>query len=118
METSNTRMAAKDKYHNIVCEALVKDGWTITDDPLKFKADGHNIKIELGAERLIGAEKDGEKIAVEVKSFIGPSELQDLYIALGQFGYYDFALEKAQPDRTLFLAVPSNVYNTLFQESL
>jgi hypothetical protein len=30
-------MPAKDIYHNIVCTALIKDGWTITDDPLILK---------------------------------------------------------------------------------
>jgi len=117
-ELTKLNMAAKDKYHDIVCEALLKDGWTITDDPLQFEVDGRNIKIDLGAERLIGAEKDEEKIAIEVKSFIGVSQLYDLYTALGQFSYYYLALEKDQPERTLYLAVPSSVYNGIFQEPL
>lgn len=117
-ELTKSNMAAKDKYHDIVCEALLKDGWTITDDPLKFEVDGRNIKIDLGAERLIGAEKDEEKIAIEVKSFIGASQLYDLYNALGQFSYYYLALEKDQPERTLYLAVPTNIYKGIFQEPL
>lgn len=113
-------MAAKDKYHDIVCEALLKDGWTITDDPLKIRvaSSGRNIKIDLAAEKLIGAEKDGEKIAIEIKSFLGLSPLDDLYKASGQFNYYYLALEEMQPYRTLFLAVPSDIYDTVFQEPL
>jgi hypothetical protein len=29
-------MPAKDIYHETVKNALIKDGWTITDDPLKL----------------------------------------------------------------------------------
>ncbi len=59
-------MPAKDLFHDAVKNALIKEGWTITDDPLTFKIDGINISIDLGAEKIIGAEKDGEKIAVEI----------------------------------------------------
>ncbi len=30
-------MPARDKVHDIVKNALIKDGWTITDDPLTLK---------------------------------------------------------------------------------
>jgi len=52
-------MAAKDKYHELVKTALVKDGWTITDDPLYVPTGNRKtVKIDLGAER------GEEKIAV------------------------------------------------------
>lgn len=111
-------MAAKDIYHQIVRTALEKDGWTITDDPLKLIAQGRNIKIDLGAEKLIGAEKEGQKIAVEVKSFVGLSILTDFYAAVGQSIYYQVALEMEAPERNLFLAVPQSVYQNFFRESL
>ena len=111
-------MAAKDQYHQIVRLALEKDGWTITDDPLKLEAQGHNIKIDLGAEKLIGAEKEGRKIAVEIKSFIGLSILTDFYAAIGQCIYYQVALEAEAPERQLYLAVPQPVYQNFFRESL
>lgn len=111
-------MSAKDKYHNIVRAALEKEGWTITDDPLILKAHGRNIQIDLGAEQLIGAERANEKIAVEIKSFIGLSVLTDFYLALGQFLYYQLALEKEDPERQLFLAVPDIAYENFFSETL
>lgn len=111
-------MAAKDHYHQIVRQALEKDGWTITDDPLKLDAQGHNIKIDLGAEKLIGAEKEGRKIAVEIKSFIGLSILTDFYAAVGQCIYYQVALEAEAPERSLYLAVPQPIYQNFFRESL
>jgi len=111
-------MGAKDKYHDIVRLALERDGWIITDDPLRIEVGDRAIKIDLGAERFIGAERGEEKIAVEIKSFIGVSQLYDFYTALGQFNFYDVALEKTEPNRSLFLAVPEATYKTFFRESI
>jgi hypothetical protein len=80
-------MPKKDKFHDAVKNALNKDGWTITDDPYKLAF------VDLGAERLLAAEKGKEKIAVEVKSFIGSSELYEFHTALGQFANYELALQ-------------------------
>lgn len=57
-------MPAKDIYHNCVKIALLKDGWTITDDPLSLKVGQKDIFIDLAAEKLLVAEKQGVKIAV------------------------------------------------------
>ena len=111
-------MSAKDKYHDIVRAALEREGWFITDDPLRIEIGDRAIKIDLGAERLIAAEKGEEKIAVEIKSFTGVSQLQDFYLALGQFSYYQVALEKTEPGRKLFLAVPDVAYSTFFKEPM
>ena len=62
-------MAAKDKYHEEFKEALLKDGWKITDDPFVIKLKGTRYDIDLGAEKVIAAQKGNEKIAVEIKSF-------------------------------------------------
>ncbi len=76
-------MPKRDLFHDAVKNALIKDGWTITDDPLTFRIDGINISIDLGAEKILGAEKDGKRIAVEIKSFINPSPMTDFHAALG-----------------------------------
>ncbi len=55
----------------IVKKALIKDGWTITDDPLTLKFGNTELYVDLGAEKVLAAEKEGQKIAVEVKSFFG-----------------------------------------------
>lgn len=60
---------ARDLFHENVKEALRKEGWTVTDDPLSFKIGKMQIQIDLGAERLIAAEKGAERIAVEIKTF-------------------------------------------------
>jgi hypothetical protein len=99
-------MPAYDAFHGAVKNGLIKDGWTITDDPLWIEIGLLNVYVDLGAERLIAAERANERIAVEVKSFIGPSLLTDFHMALGQFLNYRNALRAKDPGRTLYLAVP------------
>jgi hypothetical protein len=109
-------MPAKDLYHDTVRTALIKDGWTITDDPLILKIGRRSAFVDLGAEKLIAAERDSEKIAVEIKRFLSPSPINDLENAWGQFFLYARVLQKREPDRRLYLAVSRNTFETLFQE--
>jgi hypothetical protein len=74
--------------------------------------------VHLGAERLIAAEKAGKRIALEVKSFISPSEMKDLEIALGQFVLYGEVLQEQDPERTLHLALPTDVEREIFDEPI
>jgi hypothetical protein len=111
-------MAAKDRYHDWVKETLIQAGWIISHDPLSIRIGRINVQIDLGLENLIGAEKDQQKIAVEVKSFINASLITDLYTAFGQYLCYKVALAKKEPDYTLYLAVPNPVYTSLFTEVL
>ena len=67
-------MPALDRYHAVVRAALIKDGWTITDDPLQLPIGRRTLAIDLGAEKaLIGAQRDTQRIAVEIKTFGGVS---------------------------------------------
>ena len=111
-------MSRKDIFHNLVKDALTQDGWNISHDPLYLSIGNLNIQIDLGAECLIGAEKDNQKIAVEVKSFLRASKITDFYGALGQYLSYKIALEENEPDRILYLAVPDSTYQSLFGEVL
>ena len=43
-------MAAKDLFHDAVKQALLKDQWVITADPLTFKIEGVRFEIDLAAE--------------------------------------------------------------------
>ena len=107
---------AKDLFHDVVKTALIKDGWNITDDPLFVKAGGVEFFIDLGAEKLIAAERNGEKIAIEIKSFINPSSIADFHLAIGQFINYRVALSVTEPERKLFLAIPDSAYISFFQK--
>ncbi len=107
-------MSAKDATHNIVRHALEKDGWIITHDPYYIKVGGVEFYIDLGADAIVAAERAGQKIAVEVKSFLGASSISEFHTALGQFFNYRLALEEKDPDRILYLAVPLNTYDEFF----
>lgn len=110
-------MPAKDVYHDAVVKALTSDGWTITDDPLRIGFGGQNYFIDLGAARnTIAAERAGEKIAVEIKSFLSPSIAHELHEAVGQYNNYRDVLQETDPDRRLFLAVTEEIYDKLFAE--
>jgi len=111
-------MPARDRYHDHVKNALIKDGWTITHDPLSLKWGIKDMYIDLGAERLLAAEKGQQKIAVEVKSFLGPSELEDLEKAVGQYILYHDVLVNVQPERQLYLAVNEEIFVDLFEEPI
>ena len=108
-------MAAKDRFHATVKNALEKEQWVITDDPLRLETGGTKFEIDLGAEQLLAANRGTEKIAVEVKSFLNDSPLTDYHAALGQFLNYRLALNKLEPDRTLYLAIPVISYEAFFQ---
>ena len=109
-------MPAKDLYHDTVCTALIKDGWTITHDPLILKIGGRSVFVDLGSQKLIAAERGSEKITIEIKSFLGPSPINDLENAWGQFFMYARTLQRREPDRRLYLAVNRNTFETLFKE--
>lgn len=109
-------MSRRDNNHEIVRTALEKEGWKITNDPFWIKIGRKSAQIDLGAERIIIAEKENEKIAVEIKSFIALSTLTDYYHALGQFLLYKMAMQTQDPERTLYLAMPSDAYEELSQD--
>ncbi|MEM9220705.1 MAG: XisH family protein [Cyanobacteria bacterium P01_F01_bin.150] len=111
-------MPARDKYHDAVRQALIKDGWTITNDPLHLKWGRKDMYIDMAASQLLAAEKEKRKIAVEVKTFGGRSEMDDLEKALGQYILYVDVLAELEPERLLYLAVPVWAYESLFEEPL
>jgi hypothetical protein len=108
-------MSAKDAAHDIVRLALEKEGWVITHDPYYLKVGGVEFYIDLGAEEeILAAERNGQKIAVEIKSFLGASSISEFHTALGQFLNYRLALEEKEPDRVLYLAIPAETYDEFF----
>lgn len=110
-------MPAKNIYHDAVVAALTADGWTITADPLTVKYGTRDLFVDLAAERrTLAAEKNGEKIAVEIQSFLNASEVRSLQEAIGQYELYRAVLKEVEPDRPLLLAVPRHVYNGILSE--
>jgi hypothetical protein len=111
-------MPARDQYHNQVRSALIKDGWTITHDPLRLTWGTKDMYVDLGAEQLLAAEKDTRKIAVEIKSFSGLSDMDDLEKAIGQYIVYYDVLSQVESDRELYLAVTEATFLDLFEEPI
>ena len=108
-------MPRLDKYHEAVKNSLIKDGWTITDDPFAIKFADARLFADIGAEKLFAAEKDSRKIAVEVKVFGSVSSYDDLEKAVGQYQIYRAFLRKIQPEREIYLAVAEKIYAEFFQ---
>ena len=106
---------AKDLFHDVVKEALLIEGWQITHDPFPVAYGDVQMQIDLGAERLLAAERGAEKIAVEVKSFTNPSAISEVHMAVGQYLNYRRALRSQEPARILYLAVPSQTYEEFFR---
>jgi hypothetical protein len=111
-------MPALDRDHKLVRRALEKEGWTITHDPLTLSIGKRNLLMDFGAERLLAAERGTEKIAVEVKTFAGPSPIADLQQAYGQFGLYEEVLATSEPERVLYLAIPEEAMEGIFTEEI
>lgn len=108
-------MARKDVFHEALKNALSKDHWIITDDPLDLTIGEVELLADLGAERVIAAEKENQKIAVEIKSFIGQSPVSEFHKALGQYENYRLSLEELDPQRKIWMAIPQNAWEDFFQ---
>ncbi len=103
-------MPTKDIIYDTVKTALIKDGWTVTHDPFPIRFGNLRVLADLGAEQPIAATKEGRKIAVEIKSFVGLSVMEDLEKAIGQYRLYSALLSEIEPERTVYLAVSEAVF--------
>jgi len=106
-------MSARDKYHETVKDALLKEDWEVTHDPYIIGLQGVNYQIDLGAEKIIAAQKGGKKIAIEIKSFLKERVVSEYHTALGQFLNYRVGLDEIKDDRELYLAIPKLAYDRI-----
>jgi hypothetical protein len=87
--------------------------------PIGSNNGGKDAYIDLGAERaatdaLLGAERGATRIAIEIKTFTGPSVLADLQQALGQYVLYRSWMRHIEPERLLYLAVDTETALSVF----
>lgn len=108
-------MPAKDIYHDAVKNALIKDGWLIIADPYIIKYEDAELYADLAAEKPIAAERQGQKVVVEIKSFVGKSQMYDFHNALGQYIVYRNLIKLTEPEYHLYLAIDEIVYSNFFQ---
>ena len=111
-------MPAKDIYHNAVRFALVKDGWEILTEDYTLEYGGDRLYVDIAAEKSIAAEKQGQQILVEVKSFLGRSFINDLEKAVGQYIVYRDILLETALNFELYLAITQGTYKSYFQRQL
>ncbi len=103
--------------HDTVKRTLQNSGWTITDDPFTISFGRRTAYADLGAEELLGAEREGRKIVVEIKSFIAQSPLTELERALGQYLIYRSWLSRLDPSYTVYLALDERSYVNMFTDA-
>ncbi len=106
---------AKDRYHYIVKRALIKDDWHITHDPYYLRNWDPDWEVDLAGEKVIGAERNSTKIAVEVKCFLEASFAHEFHKVLGQYMNYHGAMSQLEQERELYVAVPISAWETDFQ---
>ncbi|MDJ1178219.1 element excision factor XisH family protein [Roseofilum sp. BLCC_M91] len=75
--------------------------------------------VDLGITgQFIGAERGNYRIAIEIKELRGKSPMVELEQAMGQYTLYRLLLAQVDPERSLYLAVSTQVYKELFQEPI
>ena len=104
-------MPARDSIHETVKEAVIKDGWEITDDPYVISYGDRFLFVDLGASGFIGLQQGNKQIAIEIKQFRGQSQVNDLEQAIGQYSLYRILLNQIDPERDLYLAISEATYN-------
>jgi hypothetical protein len=107
-------MSALDIIHEAVRAALLKDGWTITNDPMTLNYKDLTVFADLGAQRAVGAERKGERVVIEIKTLGGPSPVFEFERALGQYLIYRAVLSLAGISDRIYLAVSTAAFNEFF----
>jgi Holliday junction resolvase-like predicted endonuclease len=107
-------MPSKDLYHDAVKAALIKDGWLILADPYRIQYKDVDLYADLAAERPIAAEREGQKIVVEIKSFVGRSLMTDFHLAVDQYKVYQMLLQETAAEYDPYLAIDDITYTNFF----
>ncbi len=117
-------MPQRDTLHQVVKEALIKDGWQITDDPYVISYGERFLFVDVGISDahavgpFIGAQRQDQRIAVEIKDFRGKSAVSDLEQAIGQYVLYQLLLDQVDPECEIYLAVSDITYDEIFCEPI
>ncbi|NJK74253.1 MAG: XisH protein [Oscillatoriales cyanobacterium RU_3_3] len=108
-------MSAKDIYHAAVKSALIKDNWTISSNPYLIQCEDIDLAADIADARPIAAEREGQKIVVEIECFVGRALMLDFHQAVGRYKLYQMLLEKTAPEYELYLAIDDIIYENFFR---
>jgi hypothetical protein len=112
------KVPAKDTIHEVVKEAIIRDGWEITDDPYVISYGERFLFVDLGASSFIGVKQGNKQIAIEIKEFRSQSQVNDLEQSIGQYILYRLLLHQVDPKRDLYLAISQATYSEIFSEPI
>jgi len=108
-------LPAKDRYHDAVIHALIKDGWKITGEQVKVIIEDRYLFIDIEATKAA----DDRIVLIEVKELENtPSPVAALAAALGQYFLYRTALADVDIQTPLYLAVPKTTHEGILSEKL
>ncbi len=107
-------MPAKDRYHDRLKNALVKNQWLITDEQVKLKIGDRRLWIDLEAEHRT----ERTLILVEVKEMVSASQVDDLANSVGQYLMYRVALENKNIHIPLYMAVSTITFRGILAEEI
>ncbi len=107
-------MPRRDQIHEAVKNALVKDGWTITDDPYRIVFEDTDVYADLRIMKSGAGTTLQRTLVIEVKGFTGDSPMHNLELALGQYELYRIYLKRIAPAERLYLAISSTTYSEQF----
>ena len=108
-------MPAKDRYHDAVKRALVKDGWMITGEQVKLRIGNRRLWVDLQATYP----NENRIVLIEVKGFeSSASPVEALESAVGQYVVYQATLDARGLDIPLYLAAPDAAYFGILEETL
>ncbi len=100
-------MPAKDRHHDAVKRALIKDGWSVTAEQVKLSFGDRYLWIDMQAEK-----QDQQRIIlVEVKELDDVSSpVEALASAVGKYLLYRLGITYTPQNIPLFLAVSEASY--------
>jgi hypothetical protein len=111
-------MSRYDNCHHQVVRALEKDGWQVEDVPLRLELPERTVYIDIEASRKTNGSRQQVMLA-EVKCFpSSKATTTELYIAVGQYIIYRAILIEMRIPTPVYLAVPEDVYLTVFDSAV
>ena len=111
-------MIGHELFYSTAKSALTKAGWLIVADPFKIRLPGLEKFDDPAALQTFAAVNGERQIAVTVTAFLGPSLLQDFHSATGRFLIYELALHTQAMPHELYLALPLDTYEQMFERKL